>query len=55
MQKTQIGFLNIEKTFKIIFAKYLDFINMFLKEITIKLFKYLNIKKYAISLKMNQQ
>ena len=36
-------------------AKYLDFENIFLKELIIKLFKYLDINKYNLKLEVNNE
>lgn len=47
--KAQIVLLIVKKL--IILAKYLDFTNVFLKESTIKFFKWSNINKYIVNLK----
>lgn len=51
--KSSNNFANYQKV--VILVKYLDFINIFLKKLTIKLFEQLNIKKYAINLKLDKQ
>lgn len=50
-QKMQISFLNMKKSFKSILAKYINYANIFLKKLAIKLSKYFNINKYLINLK----
>ena len=54
-QKTQIDLLSIEKLFKNILARYLDFANMFSREFVVKLLEYLSISKYAMNFEENKQ
>ena len=44
----------MEKTLNSILVKYLNFANMFLKNLIIKLLKCSSIKKYAIKLKIDK-
>ena len=53
VQKILITLLFIEKV--IILAKYLDFVNNFLKKIVINLLKYSDINKYVINLEIDMQ
>ena len=46
--------ISIEKVMKKILVKYLNFINIFLKELAIKLPKYSGINKYIINLEINK-
>ena len=50
--KTQIGLLLTKKI--IVLAKYLDFIEIYLKKWVKELFEYLDINKYAIDLEKNK-
>ena len=43
----------IEKV--IILAKYLGFVNVFLKNLTVELSKHSSINKYTINLKLNKK
>lgn len=45
-----IALLNVGKISKNILAKYSDFVDMFLKNLAIKLFKCFDINKYIINL-----
>ena len=54
-KNTRIFLKNIKNILNSITAKDLDFINMFLKNLTIKLFNCLNIKKYIIDKKNYKQ
>lgn len=51
--KIQIALLLAKKV--TILAKYLDYSDIFLKELAIKLFKHFNIHKYLINLKLIKQ
>lgn len=51
-QKTQIVLL-IAKNVTVL-TKYINFVKVFLKKLTIKLIKHFNINKYAINLKLNK-
>lgn len=53
--KTQITLLNIKKLLISVFTKYLDFVDIFLKKLTTKLFKQLIINKHTINLKKYKQ
>lgn len=52
-QDSQIALLITKKV--VIFAKYLDYINVFLKKSAIELFKHFNINKYTINLELSKQ
>lgn len=52
-QKAQITLLVTKKVS--ILVKYLDFVNLFLKKLVAKLFKYSEINKYSINLELDQQ
>ena len=49
--ETQIVLPDIKKVPKAVLVRYSDFINMFLKNLTMELAKPLNINKYNISSK----
>lgn len=51
-QKTQIVLL-IAKNVTVL-PKYINFVNVFLKKLAIKLIKHFNINKYTINLKLNK-
>lgn len=51
-QKTQIVLL-IAKNVTVL-TKYINFVNVFLKKLAIKLIKHFNINKYEINLKLNK-
>ena len=47
--------LGIKKVFKSVLVKYLDFLDIFFKELAVELLKYLGINKYIIDLKKGNQ
>lgn len=47
--------MSLKKIFKSILAKYLDFVDIFLEELAMKLLKYLCITKYTIDLEVDNQ
>lgn len=49
-----ITLANIEKMPRSILVKYSDFINKFLKKLTVKLYERLNINKYSINLEKDK-
>lgn len=53
--KTSITFFSIEKVFKITLSKYLNFRNMFLKNLTTKLLECLSTNKYGINLEIHKK
>ena len=50
-KKNQIVFLNIKETLRDILPKYLDFVDIFLKKLVLRLFKYLGITSMSKVLK----
>lgn len=47
-KKIQIAHLKTNKAFTIVFNKYIDFADVFLSKLTIKLLKYIKINNYII-------
>ena len=54
-QKIKMALLNMKKILNSILAIYLDFVDIFLKELATKLGKRLEINKYTINLEENKQ
>lgn len=48
-------FISIKNIFKNILTKYFNFADKFLKNLAIKLLKYLNITKYIINLEFDKE
>ena len=55
MWKASIISLSITKIPKNVFAKYLDFIDIFSKKLVTKLLKHLGLNKYAIDLEKGKK
>lgn len=48
LQKTQLAYLNMDKTFKKVFTKYIKFTDFFSLKLAGKLLKYININNHII-------
>ena len=48
LKKAQIAYLKVDKTPIKVFSKYIDFVNVFLLNFAIKLFKHISINDYTI-------
>ena len=50
LEKAQIAYLKVNEALTKVFSKYIDFVDVFLPKLAVKLLKHLKINNYAIKL-----